>query len=183
MLTPMMGNKPDLSATWWGADTGCFTQPQRHNDADYLAWLVERRAFADRCLFATAPDVVGDAAATWKRSASMLSVIRALGYRAALVAKNGIHDRPVPWGAFDCLFVGGDDAFKLGDERTWALVREARSRGVWTHMGRANSQARYDAARIGGYDSADGTFLAFGPDQNWPRVERWLRRSQLVMPL
>lgn len=183
MLTPMMGNRPELSDTWWAADTGCFSQPMRHDDAAYLAWLVERQAFAGRCLFATAPDVVGDAAATWKRSRAVLSVIRALGFRAALVAQNGIHDGIVPWGAFDCLFVGGDDQFKLGDERTWALVAEAKRQGVWTHMGRVNSRRRYDAARAGGYDSADGTYLAFGPDVLWPKVSAWLSQRQAVLPL
>jgi hypothetical protein len=183
MLTPMMGNRPDLNATWWAADTGCFTQPARHDDAAYLAWLVDRRACAHRCLFATTPDVVGDAAATWRRSRPMLAVIRALGYPAALVAQNGIHDRPVPWDAFDVLFVGGDDAFKLRDERTWALVAEAKRHGKWCHMGRVNSHTRYDTARAGGYDSADGTFLAFGPDANLRHLERWLARQQAVLPL
>lgn len=174
MMTPMMGNKPDLSATWWAADTGCFSQPVRHDDGRYLAWLAERRPWRDTCLFATAPDVVGDAAATWARSASLLPAIRSLGYRAALVAQNGIHDGPVPWDAFDVLFVGGDDAFKLRDERTWALVREASRRGKWCHMGRVNSRRRYDAARVGGYHSGDGTLLAFGPDTNMPKLRRWL---------
>jgi hypothetical protein len=149
----------------------------------YLAWLAERQADAPRCLLATAPDVVGDAAATWQRSKDMLAVIRGLGYRAALVAQNGIHDAPIPWPAFDALFVGGDDHFKLRDERTWQLVREARSRGKWTHMGRCNSQRRYDAARVGGYHSADGTYLAFGPLTNLPKLARWRRRQHLQSPL
>ena len=153
ILTPMMGNRPDLSATWFACDTGCYSQPTRHSDVGYLAWLAERQPDQARCLFATAPDVVGNAAATWQRSKDMLSIIRGLGYRAALVAQNGIHDMPVPWPAFDVLFVGGDDAFKLKDERTWQLVAEARRRGRWTHMGRVNSERRYEAARVGGYDS------------------------------
>lgn len=183
MLTPMMGNRPDLTTTWWGADTGCFTQPRKHSDVGYLAWLAERQADAPRCLFATAPDVVGNAAATWQRSKDMLSIIRGLGYRAALVAQNGIHDMTVPWPAFDVLFVGGDDAFKLKDERTWQLVAEARQRGHWTHMGRVNSARRYEAARVGGYDSCDGTYLAFGPLTNLPKLNRWRRRQHLQAPL
>jgi hypothetical protein len=183
MLTPMMGNRPDLSQTWWATDTGCFTQPTRHDDVTYLAWLAERQPDQAMCLFATAPDVVGNAAATWQRGRAMLPVIRALGYRAALVAQNGIHDTPVPWPAFDVLFVGGDDAFKLRDERTWQLVAEARRRGKWTHMGRCNSERRYEAARVGGYDSADGTYLAFGPLTNLPKLARWRRRQQQQAPL
>jgi len=37
-----------------------------------------------------------------------------------------------------------------------------------------NSLERLRAARSIGCDSADGTFLRFGPDVNWPRLSRWL---------
>ena len=60
MLTPMMGNKPDLSATWWGADTGCFANPAAYDEDSYLRWLDARPRHT--CLFATAPDAVADAA-------------------------------------------------------------------------------------------------------------------------
>jgi len=41
-------------------------------------------------------------------------------------------------------------------------------------MGRVNSLDRLRAAIGIGCKSADGTFLKFGPNINWPRLKRWL---------
>jgi hypothetical protein len=174
MLTPMKSNKP-LVNRLWAADTGCFLQPEKHDDDRYLAWLEVRLDAVDRCLFATAPDVVGDAQATLERSLPMLPRIRAIGYPAALVAQDGLEALPVPWDAFDSLFIGGTTAWKMSQQAE-RLMREARRRGKWVHAGRANSYRRLVAMRQMGAHSADGTFLAFGPDVNLPRVEGWLRR-------
>lgn len=175
MLTPMMWNAPDLSQTIWAADTGCFAAPEKFDLPRYLDWLAQRPAETN--LFATAPDVVGNAAATWGKSRDVLPQIRELGYRAALVAQNGIEDLTIDWDAFDALFVGGTTDWKLS-ESTYRLVAEARQRGKWCHQGRVNSWRRLSAAAISGYDSADGTYLAFGPDTNWPRLQGWLHRIE-----
>ena len=173
MLTPMIGNKVDFNGTLWAADTGCFNQPEKYNDEDYLAWLTVRAAFRDRCLFATAPDVVGDAKATLELSLPMLERIRNEGYRAALVAQNGLEDLDIPWDVFDCLFMGGTTEWKLS-EVAYGLAYEAEMQGKWVHQGRANSWKRLKAAAVSGYDSADGTYLVFGPDVNLPKLEGWL---------
>jgi hypothetical protein len=173
MLTPMMGNNPDLTGTWWAADNGCFSQPAKFRLDEYLAWLAARQAHRDTCLLAAAPDVVGDAKATLQRSRYVLPVLRAMGFKAALVGQDGLEDLMVPWDTFDVLFIGGSTKWKLS-EAAYSLVAEANRRGKWTHQGRCNSWRRLRAAAISGYDSADGTFLAFGPDTNLPKVERWL---------
>ena len=54
------------------------------------------------------------------------------------------------------------------------LVAEAKERGKWAHMGRVNSMRRYDYARGIGCDSADGTYLTFGPTVNLPKVLKWI---------
>lgn len=156
----------------WAVDNGCFTAGERFDLGAFICWLV---ALPDheRCLFATAPDVVGDAAATWKRSAPVLPVLRRLGFKAALVAQDGLDTAALDWDAFDCLFVGGTTAYKLSED-AYAAVLEAKARGKHTHMGRVNSLRRLRAAAVGGYDSADGTFLKFGPDKNLPRLLGWL---------
>jgi hypothetical protein len=41
------------------------------------------------------------------------------------------------------------------------------------HMGRLNSGRRWRLAEVMGCDSADGTFLAFGPDKNLDRMSSW----------
>jgi hypothetical protein len=41
-------------------------------------------------------------------------------------------------------------------------------------MGRVNSFRRLRYAQAIGCDSADGTYIAFGPNQNLPNVLAWL---------
>lgn len=173
IATPKQGNRLPAGVVW-AADNGCFGKGYPGDDA-WHAWLAsysdEERS---RCLFAVAPDVVGDAAATLARSLPWLPKIRVLGFPAAFVAQNGLEDPVVPWDAFDVLFVGGDTAWKLGPHAR-RLVAEAKARGKWVHMGRVNSARRLRYADAIGCDSADGTYLAFGPDVNLPRVLAWLR--------
>lgn len=175
ITTPRVGNTHVTDWPIWAADNGCFTAGDSFDLKKYIAWLDRLRPHAPRCLFATAPDVVGNADATWQRSRLVLPAIRKLGYKAALVAQNGLRD--VPWDAFDVLFIGGDDSYKLGSEAA-AIVAEARARGKWTHCGRVNSARRWLACRQRGYHSADGTLLARGPDKNLQRVRRWARGEQ-----
>lgn len=182
MLTPQMGNAPDLSGTWFAVDNGCFAAPHKFRLDLYLAWLVERRHYTATCLFATAPDVVGDAKATLERSRYVLPVLRALGYKAALVGQDGLEGLPVPWDTFDVLFIGGTTGWKLS-EAAYGLVAEAKARGKWAHQGRCNSFRRLRAAAVSGYDSADGTYLKFGPDVNLPKLERWLKELRQQPPL
>jgi hypothetical protein len=170
---------PDQRNVWptgvpWIADNGCFGKGYPGDEA-WLAWLASRTPARDNCVFATAPDVVGDAAATLARSAPFLPRIRELGYRAALVAQDGLEDLVVPWDTFDVLFVGGSTAWKLGTDAS-QLVAEARARGKGIHFGRVNSlkRLRY-AVAIGGPDvTCDGTFLAFAPAENLGRFRVWL---------
>lgn len=175
MLTPNMGNRPDLAATPWGADTGCFTASGDGSFllSRYLNWLRGLAQYQGTCLFATAPDVVRDARQTWGRSRDVLPLLRELGYPAALVAQDGIGKLLVDWDAFDVGFIGGSDGFKTSRVCAW-FAAECKRRGKWVHMGRVNSLRRLRLAESLGCDSADGTFLAFGPDVNLPRVEEWL---------
>ncbi|UVF61163.1 DpdA-like tRNA-guanine transglycosylase [Arthrobacter phage Aoka] len=170
--TPAQGNRRPAGVEWC-ADNGCYGKGYP-GDAQWLAWLAVNAADAGTCLFATAPDVVGDAAATLARSAPFLPQIRALGYPAALVAQDGLEDLEVPWESFDCLFIGGTTEWKLGPAAR-ALIREAKDRGKWVHCGRVNSERRYRIMYEAGVDSADGTFLTFGPDLNLRRLLSWSR--------
>jgi hypothetical protein len=156
----------------WAADNGCFTNPNL-NVEDYYTWLTSLKPYAETCLFATAPDVVGDSIATWERSESVLPRLRSLGYAAALVAQDGIENRSIRWSAFDCLFIGGSTEWKLSAE-ILPLVREALKHGKWVHMGRVNTFRRLIRARFYGCHSTDGTQLKFGPDKNLSRLIKWL---------
>lgn len=159
----------------WAADNGAFNAKTYVGDDKWFAWLASKAEHADRCLFATAPDVVGDAQATLDRSLPWLPKIRGLGYKAAFVAQDGLEDLTVPWDAFDVLFIGGSTEWKLGGAAA-ALTAEAKARGKQVHVGRVNSYKRLRYSESIGADTADGTFLAFGPDKNLPRLASWLER-------
>jgi hypothetical protein len=108
--------------------------------------------------------------------------IRALDYPCALVAQDGLEALPVPWDDFDALFIGGSTAWKLS-QYAERLMREAKIRGKWVHVGRVNSLRRLRWCQLAGADSADGTYLAFGPDVNLPRLDRWMHaiRTQPIL--
>jgi len=167
------GKRSRFSEILWAADNGCFKQPDIDPEK-YLDWLYSLKPFQETCLFATAPDVVGDALETWERSKNVLPAIRALGFPAAFVAQDGIeHWSAIPWDSFDCLFIGGTTEWKLSSDAFW-LCREALKNGKWVHMGRVNSFRRILIARFAGCHSTDGTQLAFAPDKRYDQLKKWL---------
>jgi hypothetical protein len=171
MLTPRMGNRPDLTRVSWCADTGCFSAPELYSDQEYFDFLDARPR--NTCVFATAPDVVANAEATWERSKNVLPQIRELGFNAALVAQDGIEHMNIRWESFQAMFIGGSTAWKLGPI-AWEVGMEAKRRGKHLHWGRVNSLRRLFMARKARADSADGTYIAFAPDLLLPRVCCWL---------
>lgn len=175
LLTPDMGNKVP-SRCFLAADNACFANPANYSNERYLRFLTDKMP-QNRTIFATAPDVLGNHAETVERSRPMLQFIRQTGHKAAFVAQDGWSEETTPWDEFDVLFVGGSTKFKFCGGRTATAV--AKQRNKWVHMGRVNSLDRLRAARAIGCDSADGTFLRFGPDTNWPKLQRWL--SELAM--
>lgn len=172
--TPKQGNRLQPRTTWC-ADNGCFGKGYPGDDR-WLSWLASYDAEEkSRCMFATAPDIVGGGLDSLARSLPHLSAIRALGYPAALVGQDGMRPEDLPWAEFDALFIGGSTEWKLGAESA-ELVRAAKGRGMWVHMGRVNSLKRMRYAASLGVDSSDGTFIAFGPDVNLPKVLGWLHK-------
>lgn len=187
--TPHQGNRRTENVLWC-ADNGCFSE--RFEEGHWLRFLERNAHAAASCAFATAPDVVGDAAATLERSLPWLPKIRALGYKVAYVLQNGATIDSIPWDQIDAVFVGGDDAFKIGpfglnldgtpkgEVPCAPLVKEAQRRGLWVHVGRVNSRMRYRFARnVLGADSVDGTYLAFGPSKNLPKLLSWIDEANL----
>lgn len=169
ILTPDMGNgAPDGCVV--GVDNACFNNPQGYSDERYFGFL--KRMPRERTLFATAPDVLGSHADTVKRSVPVLHALRQLGFRPAFVAQDGWDEASTPWEAFDVLFVGGSTEFKFRGGRE--AVAAATKRGKNSHMGRVNSLDRLRAALGIGCKSADGTYLKYGPDVNWPKLKWWL---------
>jgi hypothetical protein len=166
--------------TCCAVDNDCFTEAGRARfDADAYLNLISacNRKWGDYVLFATAPDVVGNWAATLASSLPFLPRIRNAGdgfMCAALVLQDGATLESVPFDAFDCLFIGGSTDFKLSHV-TRRICHEARRRGKWVHMGRVNSLERLAIAKDFRCDSVDGTCLRFEqPEPGLLKVWEWL---------
>jgi hypothetical protein len=164
---PLSGNRLEPGVRW-ALDNGCFSGAWTER-----SWLrtLERYVDVPGCLFAVVPDVVADAAATDEMWEQWAPVVRDHGYRSAYVLQNGCDQVPPDAAA---VFTGGTTEFKVG-EQARRLVHDAKARGLWCHMGRVNSLRRLRLAAQDGYDSVDGTFLAYGPDTNLPRLLGYLR--------
>lgn len=158
----------------WAADNGCFTT-SAWDSSRWATWLDAQRPYLDSCLFAVVPDCVADAAKTRRLFDWCAPVAADKGYPLAYVLQDGAGDE-IPWDDFDVLFVGGTTAYKESDEASH-LAQDARAKGKRTHMGRVNTLRRMRLAEREGYDTVDGTFLAFGPDVNLPRLHRMMRRA------
>ena len=167
MATPLSGNRLEPGVSW-ALDNGCFSN--RWTERQWRRAL-ERHADTPGCLFAVVPDVVADAAATDELWARWAPVVRDYGYRPAYVLQDGCERAPTDAAV---LFTGGTTSFKVGEEAR-RLVADAKAAGKWCHMGRVNSLRRLRLAALDGYDSVDGTYLAFGPDKNLPRLLTFLR--------
>ncbi|WP_120727179.1 hypothetical protein [Streptomyces hundungensis] len=173
MTTPAQGNVvPD--GALYACDNGKFGKgwPGAEQWFSWLRATVDRYGRA-RCLWAVAPDVPMDAKGTLAESLPWLEPIRSLGVPAAFAAQDGSEHGLIPWGRFDVLFLAGSTAWKTGPA-AHRLAAEARGRGLTVHMGRVNSLRRLRIAQAFGCTSCDGTYLAFGPSTNLPRLLTWL---------
>lgn len=181
MLAPKAGRRLELvQGLPWAADNGCFTTAW---DADaWHRWLRCMQPRQASCLFAVVPDVVGSARATRERWDEYAAIPRRLGYRLAYVLQDGECVDEVPWSDLDAVFAGGTTAWKLS-EQAYTLARRANRLGLWSHMGRVNSQRRLRAAYAAGYCSADGTYMAFNPVEGLDRIGGFLlaQRQQAAL--
>lgn len=190
------GNRYDMQVhryPVWAGDNGAFTTVKGGFSAEKFRTMLARpalRAHADKCAFIVAPDklvvlpdgkVVGDVLGTLEQFNAWALEIAALGYPVALVAQDGLEHLLdyVPWGLIDVLFIGGSTEWKLSAGARECVEAAAR-RGRSTHMGRVNSYRRLALAQSWGVDSADGTFLAFGPTKNLPRLTAWLDKLEMA---
>ncbi|MHB1773396.1 MAG: hypothetical protein ACYCST_16980 [Acidimicrobiales bacterium] len=190
----------------WAADNGCFAKGASFDTDSWFSWVAslpgvtaarfgcagaayESRLMspgtecpeASGCLFVVAPDVLGDAEATWRRSEPWFDLVRSLGFPVALVAQDGAESHAAMWDEserWDCLFLGGSTKWKLSEDAR-SCVHEAQVSAKWTHMGRVNSLRRLRTAAAWDLDSVDGTYLRFGPSANGRKLRGWLEHIDI----
>lgn len=157
------------TSRWWCLDNSVFTG--KFEEKKWLKTIEKLRDWKEKCLFVTIPDVlhrlpnksvVGDCVATLGQFRKYRSMVK--DFPVALVSQDGIREqrRDIPWDDFDCLFVGGSNNHKLGDEGRW-IIEEAKIRGKWVHVGRVNSKKRMNL--FCDADSWDGTCLSYAPSR------------------
>lgn len=185
IVTPDQGNVtfPDE----WDviADNGCFSGRWTHDR--WLRWLLD---LPRSVRFVVAPDVFDPDGGpchepTLERWRTYGPLIERHGFTPAFVCQVGCTPETIPDDA-PVLFLGGTDEWKLGQHPHKAdggpVIAEAH-KDRWVHMGRVNSWKRFHTALTAGCDSADGTYLTWGPDVNLPKLLGWLRRAESQLTL
>jgi hypothetical protein len=160
----------DIQEWPWAADNDAFSKWDEGRYRDMLGRIRGREG----CLFVTAPDVVGDATETLLRFDQWRGDLD--GFPVALVGQDGLEDPP--WDSFSTFFVGGTTEWKMGPQAA-RLIREAKERGKWVHMGRVNSYQRGRYARWLGCDSIDGTQFSWFRDSKLPAYLNSLRQEMI----
>lgn len=169
----------------WAADNGVYSGV--FDPETYPCWLEAMQPYAETCLFVLAPDVVGDATATFRRYKDWAHTIKGLGFPVGYAAQDGIMQTGLPL-AFDALFVGGSTEFKLGAEALWA-IQGAQRRGKHIHIGRVNWWKRYEYFRgLEGTDvwTCDGTRTRYNGTEKttkaWARYQCRPYNLRLALP-
>lgn len=153
LITPLTGY-----SNWGGVyavDNGAFSSFRQERFMRVLKRDWDRRM---KCLFVVCPDLVGD----WQQTREMFNEKKILipeGYHRAFVAQDRQPESEIPWDEISCLFIGGKDPWK-DSPHAQELVRVAKDRGKWVHIGRVNAIDRFRLFDELGADSCDGSGVA-----------------------
>jgi hypothetical protein len=107
--------------------------------------------------------------------------LEARGLPAAIVLQDGATPDSVPWNELHAVFVGASTQWKLSRSAE-LLVRMARARGLWVHVGRVNTMGRLARVEMMGADSFDGGQFSRFPDRTIPPFLARLQYRQLSLP-
>lgn len=154
LLTPLTRYRLRDADRPWAIDNGAYS---RFNPSAYRSLLKREAHHKEKCLFVTAPDVVGSARRTLE--VFELWETQLEGWPVALVCQDGQQDLPLPWRKIKAVFIGGSTDFKCG-EHAAHIIKAAKSLEKWVHVGRVNDPKRFQYFENLGVDSCDGTGLA-----------------------
>lgn len=168
-LTPRTGNSlKTLKDFIWASDNAAFNQ---FDEKAFIKML--NKIKGSQTKFVCCPDVVGDGEKTLSLFFEWHQIIKGYDLPVALVLQNGMKKEKIPFDLVDAIFIGGDDEFKLGNE-VREIVKEAKKKNIWVHMGRVNSNKRIEYAFELGCDSIDGSGYSMFPDKRIPNALHFL---------
>lgn len=155
LRTPLTQYRRDgLNQIQYGLDNGAYS----HFQPVKWARMAELAATDPLCKWIVLPDTVGDA----ERTTEQFWQYYDNGHQAkcAYVIQNGVTDDMMMdiWPKINCVFVGGDDAFKDGFQAR-RICQLAKDRDKLVHVGRVNGPARF-ASWFDFADSVDGSGLS-----------------------
>lgn len=176
LIQPRSWNRIDAIARAgqpWGADNDALAGVQP--DA-YLAMLdAIAKAPREQLKFVAAPDAVERTAqgivGSWEGTCWLWRCWRPAllnrGLPAAIVLQDGATPESVPWDELSAVFVGASTHWKLSRSAE-LLVRIARARGLWVHVGRVNTMQRLARVEAMGAHSFDGSQFSRWPAKYIP---------------
>lgn len=176
LLSPRHSNSLDFvlsTGLLWAIDNDCFNS----FSVNEYKKMIKKISGRPRLLFASAPDVVANAKATLELFVEWEPYLRLHRIPIAFVGQDGAEEIQIPWDRISAFFVGGTTEWKLGKQAR-ELVREAKRRGLWVHMGRVNSLRRILYAQSIGCDSVDGTSFSRFPETYIPAALSVLQNEQ-----
>jgi len=154
LLTPLTRFKLQYPDEIFAIDNGSFSKFHRNN---FLSLLNRNKDKKDNCKFVAVPDVVGSA----RRTLEVFDewYCKLYGWKLALVAQDGQEDLPIDWNLIEAIFIGGSTAWKLSDAAA-QIIKAAKLLEKWVHVGRVNTENRFDYFESLEVDSIDGTGLS-----------------------
>lgn len=174
--TPHTGNDPkslEKLGLPMAADNGCF------GGLDSEKFVVMLNAFREanvRLDWVTVPDVVADGDATFVQWGRWEPVVRAFGFKPAMVLQDGMDRLSVHQFDPPVLFIGGSTGFKLGHLAA-DLTADWRAKGRPVHMGRVSTEGRVRYAADIGCTSIDTSGCSRWPEVMIPKMIRFIRRA------
>lgn len=190
LVQPRSWNRIDTvarSGMPWGADNDALAGV---NPDAYLRMLdVIARSPRDQLKFVAAPDAVERTpegiVGSWEGTLWLWRCWRpALVARElppAIVLQDGATPETVPWDELAAVFVGASTRWKLS-RTAELLVRMARARGLWVHIGRVNTFGRLARVEAMGAHSFDGSQFSKFPDKYIPPFLARLDYQQQPIP-
>lgn len=177
MIGPRQGGFRSIKeGRYWAGDNDAFHG--KFTDDGFKKHLDRLKPYAEKCLFVTAPDVVGDFIETRKLYEKYKGFIKSYGYPVAWVAQDGATEADIPEDC-DAVFIGGSTEYKLS-EQAKKICHAAKQMGKWVHIGRVNSKKRSLIAASMLADSVDGTYMRFvGVEKSLPKFDEWMREAEI----
>ena len=170
LVGPSSGRKKPRRWLPWALDNDAYRAWDTEQDWDadvyirYLDWAAEQE---HQPLWAAGPDVVANAAETFRNWEKYAPKVRQYGWPLAFVAQDGMTPDDVPEEA-SVVFIGGTYKWK------WRNVPEFASTPSRIHVGRVNTLFRLRRCEELGVESVDGTGWFRRPESEFIQLEDFL---------